>query len=78
LEITGSADKLAMVDFMVKKFEMEEVSVSFAQRGDVVLLRIDDSFALGIVHLDGVSAAAVAGEGLHRVPVKFATRAWKV
>lgn len=76
--VVGSTDKLAAIEFLTRKFEMEEILPAFAQRGDVVLLGVEGGFALGLVHLDGMSAAAVAGEGLHRVPLTFATRAWRV
>lgn len=78
LEVTGSSDKLAMVEYMTTKYGMTEVSVPFAQRGDVVLLGDPNGFALGIVHLDGMNAAAVATEGLHRVSLSNAVRAWRV
>ena len=77
-EVVGSTDKVDAIEYITKKFEMKEIPVPFAQRGDVVLLNGDEGVALGIVHLDGVNVAAVAGDGLHRVPIKFATRAWKV
>ena len=78
LEVTGSSDKLAMVDYMTNKFGMAEVPVPFAQRGDVVLLSVDGGFALGIVYLDGTNVVAVAGEGLHKVSISAAVRAWRV
>jgi hypothetical protein len=76
--VAGSDDKLAAIEYVTNKFEMKEVPPAFAQRGDVVLLGVDDGFALGIVHLDGINAAAVAAEGLHRVPLTSAIRAWRV
>jgi len=78
LQIAGSTDKVAAIEYITAEFGMEEIAVPFAQRGDVVLLGVDGGFALGIVYLDGISAAAVAAEGLHRVPLSYATRAWKV
>jgi cell wall-associated NlpC family hydrolase len=76
--VVGSTDKAAAIDYITTKFAMPEITVPFAQRGDVVLLGVDGGFALGIVHLDGSNAAAVAAEGLHRVPLTLATRAWRV
>jgi hypothetical protein len=53
-------------------------SVLFAQRGDLVLLSGPDGLALGIVYLNGKEALFVAPDGLHRIPVKTCTRAWRV
>lgn len=78
MQVVGSTDKVKAIEYITTKFGMQEITVPFAQRGDVVLLNVDGGFALGIVHLDGISAAAVAAEGLHRVPLTFATRAWRV
>jgi hypothetical protein len=74
----GTADIVALVEAVTAKYEMKEIPVLFAQRGDVVLLAVDGGVALGIVALDGVNVAAVSAEGLHRVPITYATRAWKV
>lgn len=75
--ITGTTDKTGMVEFMTHKFEMEEIPVPFAQRGDVVLLSVGE-FSLAVVGLDGIKAVGLTEKGLLKLPLSLAVRAWKV
>ena len=51
-------------------------SPAFAQRGDVVLLFVDERATLGVCI--GVEAAAPGQDGMLTVPMSTATAAWRV
>lgn len=53
-------------------------SPSYAMRGDVVFIEIDEQEALGIVDLSGRRAVTVGKDGLAYYPMKHWTKAWKV
>ena len=58
---------------------VEEISPSFAQRGDAVLFETDEGDALGIVDLSGRVIVGLHPErGIIRLPVTYATRAWRI
>lgn len=66
-----------------KRFDAEEVLVSFAQRGDIVEAEITlpeggTAPALGIVDLDSRYALFVSEQGLVRYLISDCKRAWKI
>lgn len=58
------------------QFSMPEVPVLRAQRGDVVLIK-RRSYSLGLVDLSG-RIAALTKDGLTRIPIESASKAWRV
>lgn len=78
LEISGGGvERTAVV--IAASFDMPEIPVLRAGRGDVVLVPVDEGDALGFVYLTGVSIAVAAQpKGLLYVPLCFGRRAWKV
>lgn len=61
------------------KTELKEISPTFAQRGDVVLVENGDpTRALGVVGLDGRFVLCASEPGLARVPMKRWLRAWRI
>lgn len=52
--------------------------VSYAGRGDCVLLKVDDHEALGIVDLSGRFAVTIGLKGLVHMPPAYWEKAWKV
>jgi hypothetical protein len=77
-KIAGSPTVEAVADYVTKQFEMPEVKPLLAQRGDVVLIEGSEGLALGIVHMDGIHAVFVSPDGLKKLPVRQALRAWRV
>jgi len=55
-----------------------EVSPAFAQRGDIVLVAINDDLIVGVLHPNGREAVITTNQGLWRVPLASVRRAWKV
>jgi hypothetical protein len=57
-------------------------TVKLAQRGDLLVFdggaAEDAGVSVGVVYLNGVHAAFVAPDGLHRIPVVKCRRAWRV
>jgi hypothetical protein len=56
----------------------QPVAPGLAGRGDIVLVDIDGTEAVGVVDLTGERVAAVGLYGLEHVPLSAATTAWKV
>lgn len=57
---------------------MQEVGPKFAHRGDLVVFDAPEGPAFGIVHLNGRDAVCIGPDGLRRMPVLQARRAWRV
>jgi len=60
---------------------MQEIPVALAARGDLVFLAVEETHALGIVGLDGMTARFVGGPdvpGLLAIPLSACKRAWRV
>lgn len=57
---------------------MKQIKTSFAQRGDVVLVRTDRGPALAVVGSPGSTAFAAADAGLMEFHTSQAERAWRV
>jgi hypothetical protein len=70
----GSLAQLA--EQVAKEYELEEVPVKLAGRGDVVLVNEGKYDSLAIV--EGTHAAGASHKGLALVPRKLWLRAWKV
>lgn len=70
----------AMVAEVCKANSMQETMVPFARRGDVALVRhgARPVCSLGIVAMNGRDVVVVASQGLWRVPLATAMRAWRV
>jgi hypothetical protein len=56
----------------------QALSPLLAQRGDVVLVRINDRIVCGIIHPSGKEAVAITNEGLWRFSLKNVKRAWGI
>lgn len=56
----------------------DEVIVTKAQRGDVVLAQTDAGSSVGIVDFDGRHAVFSDLKGLSRLLISECTRAWRV
>jgi len=68
----------AAVEAVTARYGMPETPVLRARRGDVALAGNPRSRSLGLVALDGRDVLLVSSEGLWRVPVLSAIRAWSV
>lgn len=63
---------------IAKAHGIEEVPVSFAQRGDVVLVLQDEMESLGVVSLVGDTLWAPGEFGLVEHPLSSAIKAWRI
>lgn len=78
-EITGGETIAAAAAWCAAKFGMLETPTPlYAQRGDMVVLPDEDRLIAGLVHLNGRDIVAVGENGLKRIPLAAATRAWRV
>ena len=69
---------VAAVEAVTASYGMPETSVLKARRGDVALAAGITGGSLGLVALDGRDVLLVSSNGLWRVPVLSAIRAWSV
>jgi hypothetical protein len=63
---------------IAEHFQIEEVPVLMAQRGDVVLLDSPLGKGLGLVGLRGTHAHCTGADGLVDVPLPECLRAWRI
>lgn len=74
-----------LMQFTAELWRLPEIPVSFAQRGDLVLIEQKRNgnqarmeHGMGIVSLDGTEAWAAGAEGIVTVPVLRCQLAWKI
>jgi hypothetical protein len=76
---TGAASLEAVVTTITDKLQMPLIPVLCAQRGDVVLLnRAARDYSLGLVSLNGREIIVCRRDGLCRISLARAIRAWRV
>jgi len=68
----------AVAEHLAKSLGVPEVSAACAQRGDPVLLRSGRRSSLGIVAMHGTEILTPCRDGLLRLPLSHATRAWHI
>jgi len=76
--LCGQPSLERVVETQFEHLGLLEVSVSMAQRGDVVLLELDGVLALGILAPHGTAIIAPSEKGLVYLPMNRARRAWAV
>jgi hypothetical protein len=74
----GSRSIEKIADHLAAKFGILEISPAFAQRGDAVQLERGAKAKLGVVGMNGLEILIPYREGLLRVPMRLAVRAWHV
>jgi hypothetical protein len=70
----GKPSVAALAEKFAAEYGIAEIPVKLAQRGDVVL----HGASLGIVAMHGTEFLAVNANGLWRVPLAKASRAWRI
>ena len=60
------------------QFDLEEVPVLFARRGDMVIFETELGGTLGVVSMDGTMIASIGLSGSVSVPVSMGLRAWRI
>jgi hypothetical protein len=76
--LCGTATMEALGEFLAAKNGFPEVPVLMAQRGDAVMLRHGRRSSLGIVSMLGSEILTPYKDGLLRLPLSHATRAWHI
>lgn len=74
----GTASVLAITEAITTKLGMPPVPLGRAQRGDLAIIQRPSDYSLGIVGMDGTTVIVCAENGLGRVPLTTALKAWKV
>jgi hypothetical protein len=67
-----------LVETLASGHGMKEIKPAFAQRGDLLVFDTEAGAAFGIVHTNGLDGVCVGEQGLRRIPVLAARRAWRV
>lgn len=78
IQTAGSPSLEKLVETIAANNGMKEVGIKFAQRGDLVMFETNDGPSFGIVHPNGRDAILIGQDGLRRLPVLEAHRAWRV
>jgi hypothetical protein len=74
----GASSVGELADIFAERLGIRVVPPSFAQRGDVMLLKRELGESLGIVSLNGLDIWAPAEEGLAEIPIQEGLRAWRI
>jgi len=75
---TGAASVQAIVASITVKLQMPEIPVRRAQTGDVVLIERARDFSLGLIALNWSEIIVCRAQGLCRISLNHAIRAWRV
>ena len=73
--VCGCKNMLVICDHIAAEFGCPAIPVTMAQRGDALQLR---SGSLGIVAMHGTELLTPYKDGLLRLPLKQAVRAWRI
>jgi hypothetical protein len=76
--LCGKPTMEAVATYLAGIYGFPEVPVSFARRGDPVQLRQGRRASLGLVAMYGTELLTPFAGGLLRLPLSYATRAWRV
>lgn len=76
-ELCGYPSVEVVAEQITKQHSMKEVPIAFAQRGDVVIIPRLLGHSLGLVGLNG-EEILVAGDGVTKLSLSKAVRAWRV
>lgn len=75
-EMLKSLGYKTLSDIADKKVGNPMKNTSFAKRGDVVLIKVGDEEALGVIDLSGKMAVTFTKEGLKQYKPDFWVKAW--
>jgi hypothetical protein len=76
-DFAGRRSLAALMEKVGAQYGLIPVSVSFAQRGDIVLVQRARGNSLGLLALDGRTIVAAARTGFLRLPLARAEMAWR-
>jgi hypothetical protein len=76
--LCGEPSMPAVADYLASAYGIAEQPVAFAQCGDPVQMRRGRRASLGIVAMHGTELLTPYSDGLLRVPLSCATRAWHI
>jgi hypothetical protein len=74
-DVCGRGRMDAIADHLAAQFGVQEIGVNFAGRGDAVQFRTG---RLGIVAMHGTELLTPYKDGLLRLPISHAVRAWRI
>jgi hypothetical protein len=77
-ERTGKETVAAIAEYSATQWGMQSVPISMARRGDMVLVGKGSKSVLGIVSLNGADIMCLHKNGIVRVAIEHATKAWRV
>jgi hypothetical protein len=77
-DLCGRPTMAAAAEFFAARWGCCEIPVGLAQRGDAVQLKRNRAAALGIVAMHGTEILTPYRDGLLRLPLEHATRAWRI
>ncbi len=76
--LAGAATMAAVADYIASEFNIPEIPILKAQRGDPVQLHTGRRSSLGIVAMHGTEILTPSAAGILRLPLSLAVRAWRI
>jgi hypothetical protein len=77
-QLGGAASMERLAEALTRRYDLPEVAPAAAQRGDVVLMGRGRSSSLALVAMHGTELLKPGAAGILRIPLSYATRAWRV
>jgi hypothetical protein len=77
-QLTNGSDFMAYVAHIAATYEIPEVPLLLARRGDCVIFTHENVSSLGIIGTDGVYAYFAGEAGLERLKVRDCDKAWRI
>lgn len=77
-DMCGTPTTEAVAAYLAAQHGVQEVGVLYAQAGDAVVLGHGRRSSLGIVAMHGTEILTPYKDGLLRLPLSHATRAWRI
>ena len=77
-DYAGSPSILALTERIATDYQMHEIPILRAQRGDLAVIRRAKDYSLGLIDLSGRQIVIALARGIGRVPISRAFRTWKV
>jgi hypothetical protein len=75
---SGSKSLQPFIHQALKQYNLLEVPVLNAQRGDIILVKRSIDFSLGLISLSGKEIIAVGERGIIKINLKHAFKAWRI
>ncbi len=77
-DLTEGKGMLHFYDVTAKQYNIKDVPLLLAHRGDAVIITLEEGPVLGVIGLDGMYACFAGPDGIEKVLVRDCDKAWSI